>query len=276
MAKLRSDPITQTDLDDFLKSEADFAFEMRTLSLLEKLGFRCDHGGTYTDPVTGKLREFDIRARMGRGLCRLALAVECKNLRTNFPLLTHAVPRKETEALHTLVVFKQRVTASYPVPEYVMSFDSVYRPSDLVVKQVDQVGRTLNNEFFTSDQQVFEKVSQSVNSSYDLVRAAFFGNTTNAVHAILPLLVIPDHTLWLAEYTSSGEQKDAPREIDQCEVFLGKEWQIDLGPGRVCFRMSHVHVVTSAALEKTIHRLADGANSSESVFALANSLHSRA
>jgi hypothetical protein len=106
MPKLKSTPITQKDLDEFIASGSDFAFEMTVLSLLRKMGFNTSHSGTYQDPVTQKIRQFDLRASKVQGDFRLTLAVECKNLRTNFPLLISAVPRTVDEAFHEVIRYR--------------------------------------------------------------------------------------------------------------------------------------------------------------------------
>ena len=55
MPKLKANPVSDKDLEEFLASESDFAFEMSVLSLLRKLDFGCSHAGTYQDPVTQKI-----------------------------------------------------------------------------------------------------------------------------------------------------------------------------------------------------------------------------
>jgi hypothetical protein len=98
MAKLRKDPITAQDLTDFVNADSDFDFETRVLKHLREDGFTCSHSGTYRDPVMDKIRQYDIRAQKDRGGLTLALAVECKNLRPNNPLLLSAVPPTDDEA----------------------------------------------------------------------------------------------------------------------------------------------------------------------------------
>ena len=109
MAKLKNDPITAKDLADFVSGSSDFGFEMAVLARLVEEGFSCSHSGTYRDPVTGKIRQFDIRAFIDRGDSTLALAVECKNLRPNNPLLLSAVPRTSAEAFHDILTFRPGV-----------------------------------------------------------------------------------------------------------------------------------------------------------------------
>ena len=85
MAKLKKDPITSQDLTDFVDADSDFGFEMRVLKRLRADRFTCSHAATYRDPITGKIRQYDIRALKDRGDLTLALSVECKNLRPNNP-----------------------------------------------------------------------------------------------------------------------------------------------------------------------------------------------
>jgi len=102
MAKLKSTSITAKDLEEFASTNSDFDFEMRVLSLLQNAGLQCRHAGTYRDPVTDKIRQFDIRAFLHGGQYTLAMAVECKNLRDQNPLLLSAVPRTHDEAFHNV------------------------------------------------------------------------------------------------------------------------------------------------------------------------------
>src|SRR5947207_747437 len=109
MTKLSNKVVTADDLQTFIDSKADFAFEMRVLRRFEQLGYSCAHGGTYRDPITKKTRQFDIRAwRADAEAARLGIAAECKNIGANFPLLVHAVPRKPGEAFHELIVVDHR------------------------------------------------------------------------------------------------------------------------------------------------------------------------
>ena len=62
MAKLKNEPISKSDILEYLESSSDFAFEVSVLKKLVALGFVCEHSGTYEDPVTGKTRELGIYA----------------------------------------------------------------------------------------------------------------------------------------------------------------------------------------------------------------------
>jgi hypothetical protein len=111
MAKLSDSPITAKDLLDFAVADSDFGFEMQVLRQLRAAGFTCSHSGTYRDPVTDKIRQFDIRASKGRVGALLQLAVECKKLRPNNPLLLSATARTSEEAFHDLVAWQPQQIA---------------------------------------------------------------------------------------------------------------------------------------------------------------------
>jgi hypothetical protein len=164
MAKLRDDPITAKDMEEFVGSDSDFAFEMQVLAQLRALGFECSHSGTYRDPVTDKIRQFDIRAVKHQGNFTLALAVECKNLRPNNPLLLSAVPRTEPESFHDLLVWRPQFLFMQESVRPVTGHDSAYKPVEMVGKKTDQVGRDASGALVSSDEATFEKLNQAVNS----------------------------------------------------------------------------------------------------------------
>jgi hypothetical protein len=103
-ANPQKNPITSKDLAEFVANDSDFAFEMQVLTQLKNTDFDCSHSGTYQDPVTAKIRQFDIRARKQKGPRVLELAVECKNLRPEGPLLLSCIPRTAEEAHHDIIV----------------------------------------------------------------------------------------------------------------------------------------------------------------------------
>jgi hypothetical protein len=76
---------TPKEIAEYLAhSETDFGFELSVLGHCERQGLKCIHGGTYVDPVTGKGRQFDIRAHNNLEEFHISLAIECKNLSPSF------------------------------------------------------------------------------------------------------------------------------------------------------------------------------------------------
>jgi hypothetical protein len=261
MAKpLREDSITGADLTAFAANDSDFAFEMRVLLQLRDLGFQCEHSGTYEDPVSGKLRQFDLRANKIVGGVRLALAAECKNFRPYNPLLLSAVPRTEAESFHECVeVTPPSSYGRHSKCSRLSGCESVYPVREGVGKKTDQVGRERSTgELVRDDRETFEKLDQAVNSSRVLVR--YYGSPFLAGppdrRVIMPVLVVPDDVLWQVDYTADGTMAVNPRVVLATTLFLGRSWEFDRGDGlQVPYTMSHLEIWTPAGLASRIERL---------------------
>lgn len=164
MPRLKSDPITESKIRQYLAEKDDFAFELHCLRELNKRTMRIEHGGTYPDPVTGKSRQFDfrlmIRRRDGR---RISVALECKNLKPNFPLLVSRVPRITSEAFHqTLIRESDRaiVARIRPIACGTRAYRgpiSSYPLGEHVGKATAQIGESFSSvELYADDSEVHE------------------------------------------------------------------------------------------------------------------------
>jgi len=263
MAKLKTDLINASDLAAFAANDSDFAFELRVLRQLRELGFHCEHSGTYEDPVSGKLRQFDLRANKSFAGVRVALAAECKNVRQYHPLLLSAVPRTEAESFHDCI----EVSPPSPYGHWsscnrLSGCDSVYPVGEGVGKKTDQVGResATAGELVSDDSETFEKLNQAVNSSRDLVRS--YGSPSLSQpqnrRVIMPVLIVPDGVLWQVDYATDGTMVTNPRIIPATTLFLGRSWEFDRGDGvQVRYSMSHLEIWTPAGLNSRIQTLSN-------------------
>src|ERR1700684_4333987 len=95
--------LTAADLSEYLATADDFAFEREVYHVAHRLGFETEHAALYSDPVTGKQRQFDVRASHTLEDNKIALAIECKGLTTDYPLLISCVPRSRSEAYHEVL-----------------------------------------------------------------------------------------------------------------------------------------------------------------------------
>src|SRR5262245_58088641 len=101
--------------------------------------------------------------RFGRRIIRLA--VECKNLHDNNPLLVSCLPRADEESFHTVAysvnpnrgaragaMFRSFTTSPQPRARSVpLGGDfSIYKPNEPVGKATDQVGRTIDGAFVSA------------------------------------------------------------------------------------------------------------------------------
>ena len=269
MAKLKNIPIGESDLVEYLDTASDFAFELRCLERLSGMGFQCEHGGSYTDPVTKKTRQFDIRARKCDGRICVWCAVECKCLSESFPLLVMCVPRLREESFHDLILSYdpelveqdqpfvpalaktcEAVRAAHPSSEYVCG--------EPVGKSCAQVGRAdHDHSIVANDAEVFEKWSQALASLGDLAdRAAEHGEAQHniALSLILPVVVVPDGTLWKVDYEENGARKNNPTRAERCSFCVGHTYAPRFPVGQTTVVVSHLEFVTFSGL----HGLMDG------------------
>lgn len=250
MPKLRENPIGPADLEEYLKSESDFSFELRVLRMLRARGLECEHGGLYEDPVTKKSREFDIRvvARIN-GYC-VRLAIECKNVREYFPLLISCVPRHPDESYHEVAIIAEPRTTAAPRAQVVRvrGNDSCYRPLSAVGKSLVQVGRMADKEetLYTSEEGIFEKWAQSLASADELVERSYW-EKSNTLATVIPVVVVPDGRLWTVEYNSDGEQSNEPTLTDHCSFFVDKAYSMEAAFGPT-LHISHLELMTTGGL----------------------------
>lgn len=257
MAKqIRTDPVTAEQIQRHVLSESDFAFELRILPILREWGLATSHSGTYTDPATGKPRQFDIRAERHEGRCSLRLAVECKNLRANNPLIVLCVDRPAADAFHE-VVFSSSIRRGLPPVQVHTSWLSLYRRDDPVGKSTVQLAINANNgDPVMSDADTYEKWAQAVASCADLVEWSEADGTRTQqacrVSFVVPTLVVPDGTLWRCRFDEQANAR-APEQVDACSMLIDKRYPLRSVEGQL--RLSHLEIVTPAGLPRLLNRL---------------------
>lgn len=246
------DPITERDLDAFVAHDSDFSFEMQALAQLRNLGFQCEHSGTYRDPVTDKIRQFDIRAFKDHGDFTLVLAVECKNFRQANPLLVSAVPRTEAEAFHNLAIYElvNKGGFRHSTVKHVDSASSVYKPGEMVGRKTDQVTKDKNGNYSSNDEATFEKLSQARNSCQDLVQQFVKKESPPFIRAIVPVVAVPKGMLWQVDYQADGTLQTRPRKVSRATLFVDHAWKVEwMFPTRELeFRLSHIEFITLDSL----------------------------
>jgi len=165
--------IGPSEITEWLDNQSDFTLEMKVFSHTNTLGFEVEHGGTYSDPVTEKPRQFDIRCIVRRDNKSIKLAVECKSLSRDFPLVIQRVPRNEKESFHDVLF------AYEPDGGPINIFDKckilrteagsqLYLLGNPVGKACNQIGMK-KGKLFASDRQVYDKWAQAISSAHDLI-----------------------------------------------------------------------------------------------------------
>ena len=274
MAKLKTDAVTLDDIKEFAESNCDFHFELEVLKRLVDNGCECSHGGTYMDAITGAPREFDIRAHFPTNLpnTRLRLAIECKNLRENFPLAVSCVPRNNDESFHEIVcsldtsqlIFENDelgvIRHVFPSAAVVRRATSAfYAENDMIGKSCSQVGRRdHDNGITSSDSEIYNKWAQALNSAYDLATlaqgdACVFGVDCMAT-VVLPILVVPNERLWKIEYDADGNRLGDPTLVKRCSYYVNREIsETNIVNGRLV--ASHLEMVTIDGLFELLSEL---------------------
>lgn len=266
MAKLSSAAITETDVREYLATQDDLGLEMRCVGVCRAKGWRVKHGGTYTDPVTKKTRQFDIRAQREKDDQRIYLAVECKALNVSFPLVVSRLPRVKPEAFHEIVYSAGRddPSSSLLIGDTTKELrfdwkDSCYERSEPVGKHTVQVGRSVQNEIVTGDAESFDKWSQAIASASDLVGEAGSAHEGQSagymLSAVIPILVVPDETLWVADYDPEGNLVGSPRSEKKAEVFIEKSYW-NAFPA-FSYTISHLHIYTASGFDAFLDTLTD-------------------
>lgn len=271
MSKLNPNKITDADVNEFLQKEHnDFQLEITCLREMESRGFIVAHGGTYEDPVTKKSRQYDLRASRVHELTegvvlKVRLAVECKFLSDNFPLLVSCLPRAQHESTHDVVFsFRNRLKGQMswePNATRITIKESVYRINEQVGKSTTQIGRHVReDEWVTGDSEAFEKWAQAIASAHDLVSEATGDYRREGVdHCftfILPVLVITDGTLWIANYSHDGQLMSNPHLAQECDIFIAKE--VSTGGRGIDYSFSNLKVFTRSGFVEFLDKL--GAN----------------
>ncbi|MCP4050223.1 MAG: hypothetical protein GY730_05910, partial [bacterium] len=246
-------------------SYSDFSFEIKVLKLLNDKYFECNHSGTYKDPNTKKHREFDIRAInklvMGENLIlRLCLAVECKNIRKNNPLVIHCLPRLDVEAYQQVILVSESGSNLRMFDKRVFEIKNekplddncFYEVGEPVGKSCDQIGRKKDGEIINNDSQAFDKISQAINSAYDMARESFCieDKDTHFISFILPVLVVPNNRIWSITYDKLGRITSGPELVDSISYYIDHTYQIiapppnHIGSQEFNYKVSHLEIVT--------------------------------
>jgi len=273
--------ITPSDIRSVVTKEDDFGHEIRVGKVLRRVaGGRVEHGGTYTDPVTQKPRQFDYRCSLTNGSTCLTMAIECKNLSPSVPLVMCGTKRPETEAYHDLIearngLFKRRtatISGLSSVTLRASGENSFYARNGFVAKSIVRIQADKNPMARTQDADIYDKWAQAISSAVGLAETACIlpkgAIPPKVVAAILPIVVVPDNLMWAVTYDDEGNIEGDPIQANNCELFVGKE--IELGEKKTPlfhrFAFSHVHFFSLAGFGSFVSKMAGDQQAWASLF----------
>ena len=268
MAKLKTEATTQPDLLEYLAGYSDFSFELTVLKMLREHEVSCDHGGHYVDPVTNKSREFDIRATKTIDMYRVRLAVECKNIRENFPILVSCVPRHADESYHQVALVSERQPNSsdfnlgfiHQSRAHVLDIrgpHSLYAAGDPAGKSTVQVGRGMDGSITANDSELYEKWGQCLSSLHGMVKDIYWdGDEDDPLNgyrsAAFPFVVVPSGRLWVARYDLDGRRVSDPTQVNRCSCFIGKDYKMGTERASARLWISHLEIATLDGLRSFV------------------------
>ncbi|MFM0051559.1 hypothetical protein [Caballeronia grimmiae] len=266
MAKqLKADAIEAADISRYLEEQDDFALELRCMQCVHEHGLSFDHAGTYIDPVTGKARQFDIRASLQRGGNKVTFAIESKSLGKNFPLIVSRLPRSHSESFLDRIDGLPKQTQPLDIAR--LPGSPLYPVNGPVVKSTVQLGRTPAGVWSATDADTFEKWTQAIASALDLadkairrlLNATAVDQTEQTV--LLPVLVVSNDTLWAVDYDEHGRVQFDPCRLEQSSMFVGQEHS-----NMRRLAISHLHICTEKGLADLLQWFSDDENLWKSLF----------
>jgi hypothetical protein len=226
---------------------------MGSLAILRSLNLESEHAAAYVDPVTNRIRSYDIRSRWFDRNRSIRFAVECKNLTNTAPLVIHATPRLESEAYHTVIARYRIGGMLFQTPH---KRGNVYAVGDPVGRQLDQPMKDHSGDFKSSDAPTYEKWLQAVNGCFDLLKELVGSPAREPeVCALVPLLVVPAETLWQVDYDENGAVKCQVRLVERASLILRHKWSAGTSHGPVTYDISHLEIVTLPALSQRLTNL---------------------
>lgn len=265
-------PISPSEILNVVTSEDDFGHEMRVGHAIQGCpAIQVQHGGTYTDPITQKPRQFDYRCWLRKEGASLSLAVECKNLSPSVPLVVCGIGRREDEAFHDLIESRQgtfrRNSATLvglsSVTRRAIGEEAFYLPKDFVGKSLVRIQIDKKPMVRMQDSDVYDKWSQTLSSAVELVesacRSAHKFSVARFLTAVMPVVVVPDDLLWRVVYDDNGSVTTEPAQVNECELFVGREIEVGGAKGTPLFHQftfSHVHFFTLTGFGAFLSKMA--------------------
>ncbi len=253
--------ISGQDLRRYLETQDDFV--------------KASHGGLYDDAKTNKRRQYDVRASHELGNKKIHLTIECKSLHPTNPLLVQRVPRPGGESFHQIMQSRESMAPSMGTSSeppgwmgaglFKMFGTHLYDSQQPVGKSLKRVKAT-ENGFSASDSDIYEKYTQALTSMDELVQSAAQAlrprNAQVISRAFLPILLVSDAALWIADYSASGQLIGDPRpEADEATFYLGWNYELHNPHDPIhpaTFTISHFHLMTRRRLPKFLEEIQQG------------------
>jgi hypothetical protein len=240
---------SKDEIEAYLSKSSDFAFEMKVLQSLSKIDRGTSFSGSYVDPVTGKQRQYDFQSRLKKSDTQLIFCIEAKNIRSDKPVIVHRTARQDRESFFDAIVGEGGhggTSYSGPTIKRVVGRCALFKAGEQVGRSMDQLGGTAKEDH------LYDKFSQASNHIGSLLRMDRKIFTTNqTAFVFIPILVIPDDALWVADYDSTGQRIGASSQTEVVSYYLGTDWECE-HKYKLKYSISHLFICTESAIQKLI------------------------
>src|SRR5262249_19558855 len=145
----------------------------------------------------------------------------CKNVSPMYPLLAYCTERTPAEAWHETIAVRWAMHVQDTGHCRHGNQSSLYRAGDFVARKVDKACRLADGAVVPDDSDVFDKSSQAINASFELVNRASVYRDSPLATAILPVLVVPKGMLWCARFRSDGTREGNVSQVSRVTLFIG-------------------------------------------------------
>lgn len=256
--QFREEPITASDISEYLTTTDDFQLEVDVFRMCLAKRLDAEHAGSYHDPVTGKRRQFDVRAKYTEGSRIFKMAIECKNLKSNGPLVVSCLPRTSREACHEIYVSSSLGNLGAQTRRDIFSSEQP------VGKSTAQIRRRSDKSFDDRDSETFVIWDQTIASCYDLLSESMTDymkvKRTSAMIVIQPILVVADETLWVVDYDNKGKLLGNPKLVPECTYYLDTLVSTTYGRNKIAmsYNISHLLIFTKTGFSSFLNSLTNG------------------
>ncbi|MCB9091375.1 MAG: hypothetical protein H6621_09935 [Halobacteriovoraceae bacterium] len=279
------------ELKQVIEEKSDFSFEMKILNKIKNYGYKTVHSGTYLDPYTKLNREFDIRGRKEcAGGKYIKLAVECKNFDPEVPIVIHSVLSHKKDLSHSILIEysnlvdeilnEKKRASTFPTIENPMHymwerisshevnhrsidnnvFHSLYSNFEFIGKSLDKVNRKRKGQdkgkIYFDDSEIYSKYSQAINSLCELIIECESGEeATINQFLLIPVLVVPNKSLYEVKYNDDGEIVSGPSEANRLPFFIDKKFDKELGKNFPSHKIHYLEIVTENGLDNLLNEV---------------------
>jgi hypothetical protein len=279
MSKKMPQPTAQMsgqDLRRYLDTQDDFALELEAYRYALGFGFKASHAGLYDDALTNKRRQYDVRAlyELPNLIHSIQLTIECKSLDPTYPLLVQRVPRPGNESFHHIMLSRGSTARHGTAIDlshwsgaglFRVSGTRMYDSRQQVGKSMKRI-KLAENGFSATDSEIYEKYTQALTSMNELVQEAALAfrperASPGLARAFLPIVVVSDGALWVADYSGSAQLTGDPMQTDETEFYLGWEYELPNPQDPIrpaTFTISHLHIMTRSRLPKFLEEISQG------------------